>query len=70
LLVAGRRFAPALRDPGQHPVAEFRALRPTPGDLPVSYRRYLVDALREDFGLPGSPIRMMLRKGKNPYDAR
>jgi len=26
--------------------------------------------LRQDFDLPGTPIRMMLRKGKNPYDAR
>ena len=26
-------------------------------------------ALRRDFDLPGTPIRMMLRKGKNPYDA-
>ena len=25
-------------------------------------------ALRRDFDLPGTPIRMMLRKGKNPYD--
>jgi GTP-binding protein len=41
-----------------------------PGELPDSYRRYLVNALRQDFGLPGTPIRMMLRKGKNPYDAR
>jgi GTP-binding protein len=23
--------------------------------------------MREDFDLPGVPIRMMLRKGKNPY---
>jgi GTPase len=41
-----------------------------PGELPDSYRRYLVNALREDFDLPGTPIRMMLRKGKNPYDPR
>ena len=26
-------------------------------------------ALRRDFDLPGTPIRMILRKGKNPYDA-
>jgi GTPase len=24
--------------------------------------------LRESFDLPGVPIRMMLRKGKNPYE--
>ena len=27
-------------------------------------------ALRQEFDVPGTPIRMMLRKGKNPYDAR
>jgi GTP-binding protein len=41
-----------------------------PGELPDSYRRYLINALRQEFDLPGTPIRMMLRKGKNPYDAR
>jgi GTP-binding protein len=38
-----------------------------PGELPDSYRRYLVNLLRADFDLPSVPIRMMLRKGKNPY---
>jgi GTP-binding protein len=48
----------------------FALFASKPGELPVSYRRYLVNALRQDFDLPGTPIRMMLRKGKNPYDAR
>ncbi len=38
-----------------------------PADLPESYMRYLTNALRDDFGLAGAPIRMSLRKGKNPY---
>ncbi|HEY0522077.1 MAG TPA: hypothetical protein VGD08_01725, partial [Stellaceae bacterium] len=38
-----------------------------PGELPEAYRRYLVNLMRADFGLPGVPIRLMLRKGKNPY---
>jgi GTP-binding protein len=29
--------------------------------------RYLENGLREDFGLVGVPIRIHLRKGKNPY---
>ena len=41
-----------------------------PGELPDSYRRYLVNALRDAFGLPGTPIRLMLRHGKNPYAGR
>ncbi|HLY46268.1 MAG TPA: ribosome biogenesis GTPase Der [Stellaceae bacterium] len=45
----------------------FALFASQPGELPESYRRYLVNALREDFALPGTPIRLMLRKGKNPY---
>ncbi len=36
-------------------------------DVPDSYTRYLVNGLRDAFGLSGTPIRLMLRKGKNPY---
>ena len=35
--------------------------------LPDSYQRYLVNALRESFGLPGVPIRLTLREKANPY---
>lgn len=38
-----------------------------PADLPESYSRYLVNALRESFDLRGVPIRLHMRKGKNPY---
>ncbi len=38
-----------------------------PSDLPDSYLRYLENTLREDFKLPGIPIRIQLRKGDNPY---
>lgn len=38
-----------------------------PKDLPESYSRYLVNSLRESFGLQGTPIRLHMRKGKNPY---
>jgi GTP-binding protein len=48
----------------------FALFASRPGELSDSYRQYLVNALREEFDLPGTPIRMMLRKGKNPYDAR
>ncbi|MBX3497533.1 MAG: ribosome biogenesis GTPase Der [Parvibaculum sp.] len=36
-------------------------------EVPTSYRRYLVNGLRETFDLPGIPIRLFMRKGKNPY---
>ncbi len=38
-----------------------------PKDLPDAYLRYLENGLRESFGLPGTPIRIILRKGDNPY---
>ncbi len=38
-----------------------------PKDLPESYLRYLENGLREAFDLPGTPIRINLRKGDNPY---
>jgi len=38
-----------------------------PAELPESYRRYLANGLRETFGLDGVPIRVLLRKGDNPY---
>ncbi len=37
-------------------------------ELPRSYTRYLVNGLREAFDLPGVPIRLSLRTGKNPYE--
>ena len=36
-------------------------------ELPDSYVRYLVNGLRESFELWGTPIRIHLRKPKNPY---
>ncbi|MFQ5958478.1 MAG: ribosome biogenesis GTPase Der [Alphaproteobacteria bacterium] len=38
-----------------------------PEALPEAYRRYLVNGLRDDFDLPGTPVRIGLRRGKNPY---
>jgi GTP-binding protein len=38
-----------------------------PEALPETYKRYLMNGLREDYGLDGVPIRLLLRKSKNPY---
>ena len=37
------------------------------GALPETYLRYLTNSLREAFDLPGVPLRLRLRTGKNPY---
>jgi GTP-binding protein len=34
-----------------------------------AYRRYLVNSLRHSFDLPGTPVRLMLKSGANPYGA-
>ncbi len=36
--------------------------------LPESYQRYMMNELRKDFDLAGTPIRFSLRGGKNPYE--
>jgi GTPase len=39
-------------------------------ELPQSYRRFLVNGLRETFDLPGVPIRLTTRTSKNPYEPK
>ena len=34
---------------------------------PEDYQRYLVNSLREEFSLPGTPVRFQFRGSKNPY---
>jgi len=36
-------------------------------EMPETYNRYLRNELREAFDLPGVPIRLVLRQGKNPF---
>src|SRR6202012_5990673 len=38
--------------------------------LPEEYQRYLVNGLRENFGLKGTPLRLIMRNTKNPYDPK
>ncbi len=43
-----------------------------PEKLPESYKRYLINGLREDFDMPGTPVRLTFRSqaDKNPYKGR
>lgn len=45
----------------------FALFSTRPAQIPESYLRYIANGLREDFDLPGVPIRLVLRKGANPY---
>ncbi len=38
-----------------------------PQDLPDTYKRYIINGLREDYEIPGVPVRLLLRASKNPY---
>jgi GTPase len=69
-LTAGRR--PRLRYMTQANIRPptFALFASKSSELPDSYRRYLVNDLREAFDLSGTPIRLMLRRGKNPFDDR
>ena len=41
-----------------------------PEEVGDDYLRFLVNRLRDDFGLPGVPIRLSMRKPKNPFSSR
>lgn len=55
-------------------IAQIKTRPPTfalwvskPKDIPGSYKRYVINTLREDFGIKQVPIRLLLRTSKNPY---
>ncbi|WP_319529080.1 ribosome biogenesis GTPase Der [uncultured Cohaesibacter sp.] len=41
-----------------------------PEALPESYTRYLLNDLRDMFNIPAVPVRMLMRRGDNPYAAK
>lgn len=66
-LVDGRRIKLRYGSQVKSRPPTFALFVSKPADLPDSYERYLVNRLREDFDLPGTPIRIVMRKPKNPY---
>ncbi len=45
----------------------FKLFANKPEKITDSYRRYLINNLRQNFNLPGVPIRMLFAKSDNPY---
>lgn len=45
----------------------FVVFTSVPDKVPESYKRFLVNGLRADFDMPGTPIRLFLRAGDNPF---
>jgi GTPase len=66
-LVDGRRLKLRYMTQANIRPPTFALFASSSGALPESYCRYLVNLMRDDFDLGGVPIRMMLRKGENPY---
>jgi GTP-binding protein len=65
--VNGRRIKPkyAAQLKGRPPTFVLFASRAE--HMPDHYRRYLINSIRESFDLPGVPIRITIKSGKNPY---
>ncbi len=66
-LVQGRRLRIRYMTQIKSRPPTFALFVSRPLDLPESYLRYLIGGLRQDFGLHGVPVRMVMRKGNNPY---
>lgn len=68
--VSGRRFRlDYMTQPKSRPPT-FVLFASRAAALPETYRRYIVNGLREAFALPGTPIRLTLRAKENPYAGR
>ncbi len=65
--VNGRRIKPKYisQTKTRPPTFVLKCSRAT--KLPASYKRYLVNGLREDFDLPAVPIRFYVKADENPY---
>lgn len=65
--VSGRRLKLRYMTQAKIRPPSFIVFASRPQSLPESYVRYLVNGLRDAFGIAGSPIRLWVRGGKNPY---
>ncbi|BAE50148.1 ribosome biogenesis GTPase Der [Paramagnetospirillum magneticum] len=66
-LPGGRRYKIRYMTQAKARPPTFVLFATRPEQLPESYSRYLVNGLREAFDLPGVPVRLYVRGGKNPY---
>ena len=65
--VAGRRIKLKYITQAKSRPPTFVVSCSRPQALPESYIRYLVNSLRREFALDAVPVRMLMRKGENPY---
>lgn len=69
-MISGRRMKPKFAHQGGHnpPVIVIHGNQLN--KLPGSYRRYLINTFRKAAKLQGTPIRLEMRSGVNPYEGR
>jgi GTP-binding protein len=65
--VSGRRLKMRYMTQAKTRPPSYIIFASRPDAVPASYQRYLVNGMREAFDMPGTPIRLWLRGGKNPY---
>lgn len=68
--VGGRRIRLKFMTQAKTRPPTFMASCSRPEGLPTAYSRYLINGLRNDFDLLGTPIRLYMRKADNPYANR
>lgn len=66
--IAGRRVKIRYMTQAKTRPPTFVVFCSRPDALAESYRRYLLNGIRETFKLSGIPLRVIMRKGDNPYD--
>ncbi|MEN0651816.1 MULTISPECIES: ribosome biogenesis GTPase Der [Hyphobacterium] len=65
--VNGRRMKPKYMAQTKSRPPTFVLMCSRAAAMPEAYKRYLIGGLREAFDLPGVPIRLIVKGGKNPY---
>ena len=65
--VNGRRVKPKYMAQTKARPPTFVLFSSRADQLPDSYRRYLINSLRESFDLPGVPIRVTVKANRNPF---
>lgn len=68
--VSGRRLKLRYMTQAKMRPPSFILFASRPDALPSSYQRYLVNGLRDAFDMPGTPIRLWVRGGKNPFSEK
>jgi GTP-binding protein len=65
--VGGKRIKPRYLTQIKARPPTFVLIASRADEMPESYKRYLVNGMRDAFGLHASPIRLIVKAGKNPF---